>query len=419
MIMIIKYLDRIIYWLIVALPFSVAISPGLSNSFIGIMIFCYMAKKILQRGKIIPRTVVNMPVLFFFIISSLSITHSINLKDSLVGGMLRLLLLSSLMFIIAAELKDERQLRRVAYSIAASLILVTFDGLWQIRAGRDFIAGREPVLNLGLSRATASFKDSNLLGIYLSAFTPLLLGLALYGESGRKKVFFYLSAAIALAGILLTYSRPSFLAMYIALIFFAIARRHKALIVFLIILTLLFPFLVPQSVKNWAKDVEYNPLRMMCNDDRIAVYRNSLRMIKAHPLIGLGTNNYMKSYKYYKEYPEYRNIVTLEYMRAHNMYLEMAAELGLTGLGIFLWMLFRLFAAARAAYKRPEGNYLKIIALSLSACLIAFLINGLTESSFYYSRVVPVFWYISGLILGLSPLSRKSSAKAQSGFRLP
>ncbi|MDP2941124.1 MAG: O-antigen ligase family protein [Candidatus Omnitrophota bacterium] len=409
MIKIIKYLDRVIYWLIVAVPFSIAISPGMANSFIGIMIFSYMAKKILKREKIIPRTAVNMPVLFFFIISLLSITHSINLKDSLVGGMLRLLLFSSLMFIIAAELKDERQLRRVAYSIAASLMLVTFDGLWQIRAGRDFIAGREPVLNLGLMRATASFKDSNLLGIYLSGFTPLLLGLALYGESIRRKVFFYLSAAIALAGILLTYSRPSFLAIYIVLIFFAIARRHKALLIFLVILTLLFPFFVPQSVKNWAKDVEYNPLRMMCNDDRIAVYRNSLNMIKAHPLIGLGTNNYMKSYKYYKERPEYRNIVTLEYMRAHNMYLEMAAELGLTGLGIFFWMLFRLFAAARAAYKRLEGNYLKIIALSLGACLLAFLINGLTESSFYYSRVAPVFWYISGLILGLGRSSLENS----------
>jgi len=416
MVKIIKYLDCVIYWLIVAVPFSVAISPGLSNSFIGMMIFSYMAKKILQREKIIPRTAVNMPVLFFFIISLLSMTHSINLKDSLVGGMLRLLLFSSLMFIIAAELKDKLQLKRIVYSITAAIILVTVDGAWQVCLGKDFIAGREPVLNLGLSRATASFKDSNLLGIYLSAFTPLLLGLALYGESGRKKAFFYLTAAIALAGILLTYSRPSFLAIYIVLIFFAVARRHKALIIFLIIITLLFPFLVPQSVKNWARSVEYNPLRMMCNDDRIAVYRNSLRMIKAHPLIGLGPNTYMKNYKYYKEYPEYRNIVTLEYMRAHNMYLEMAAELGLTGLGIFLWMLLRLFTAAGAAYKRLDEHYLKIIALSLSACLIAFLINGLTESSFHYSRVVPVFWYICGLILGLSPLSRKSSAKAQNDF---
>jgi len=165
----------------------------------GIELRIEQLKKIIGRQKIIPRTAVNRPVLFFFIISVLSITHSINLKDSLVGGMLRLLLFSSVLFIVAAELKDKRQLKQISYSIAAAVILVTLDGAWQIFSGKDFLAGREPVLNLGLMRATASFKDSNLLGIYLSAFAPLLLGLALYGStrfacSAWEKIFFRISA---------------------------------------------------------------------------------------------------------------------------------------------------------------------------------------------------------------------------------
>ena len=35
------------------------------------------------------------------------------------------------------------------------------------------------------------------------------------------------------------------------------------------------------------------------------------------------------------------------------------------------------------------------------ACLIAFLVNGLTESSLYYSRVTLIFWYLVGVSLGL------------------
>ena len=146
----------------------------------------------------------------------------------------------------------------------------------------------------------------------------------------------------------------------------------------------------------------------MCNDDRIAVYRNSLNMIRAHPWVGLGANTYMKNYRFFKEQPEYRNIVTLDYMRAHNMYLEMAAEVGLPGLAIFFWMIFEIFAAVRNSYRRLEDGYLKITALSLCACVIAFLINGLTESSFYYSRVAPVFWYTAGLILGLDRWQKSS-----------
>jgi hypothetical protein len=39
--------------------------------------------------------------------------------------------------------------------------------------------------------------------------------------------------------------------------------------------------------------------------------------------------------------------------------------------------------------------------LSLVACFIAFLINGLTESSLYYSRVAAMFWFFVGISMAL------------------
>ncbi|OGX57852.1 MAG: hypothetical protein A2460_05140 [Omnitrophica WOR_2 bacterium RIFOXYC2_FULL_43_9] len=173
----------------------------------------------------------------------------------------------------------------------------------------------------------------------------------------------------------------------------------------LIIFTLASPFLLPKSVKTWARDVEYNPLRFMCNDDRIAVYRNSLLMIKAHPLIGVGANTFMKSYRFYKEYPEYRNIITLDEMKAHNNFLHMAGEIGLLGLSIFFWFLFILFKESWKIYRGLKDRYLSAASLSLVACLIAFLINGLTESSLYYSVVSVLFWYIAGLSISLKKIS--------------
>ena len=128
---------------------------------------------------------------------------------------------------------------------------------------------------------------------------------------------------------------------------------------------------------------------------------NSLNMIKAHPLIGVGANTYMKNYKQYKEHPEYRNIVTTDYMYAHNNFLQMAAEIGLIGLVIFFWLLYKLFSECRNIYRSLNDDFLKVLSLSLSACLIAFLVNGLTESSLYYSRVAVLFWYIMGFSISL------------------
>jgi putative inorganic carbon (HCO3(-)) transporter len=398
---IIKYLDYVIYWSIVLIPFSISIAPVPTHIFEGLLIISFLGKKVLKKEQIFTETAINIPILLLFLISCLSIFNSINYADSFKGGLFKLIRYILVFFIVVGELKDEKHIRRIIFSIAAGIALVSFDGIWQVITRRDFIRGYAPVINLGLIRATASFKDSNTLGIYLSAIAPVIFGLSLYYFKEGKKIALLLLSLLALLAIALTYSRPTLLAIYVVLLFLGIARKDKAMIALLIILTLSFPFILPTSVKKWAREVEYNPFRFMCNDDRIAAYRNSLNMIKDHPFIGLGANTYMKNYKKYREPREYRNIVTKDYMYAHNNFLHMAAEIGLIGLSIFIWLLYKLFRECQNIYKRLDNNYLKIISLSLSACLIAFLVNGLTESSLYYSRVAIIFWYICGLSLAL------------------
>ncbi len=80
----------------------------------------------------------------------------------------------------------------------------------------------------------------------------------------------------------------------------------------------------------------------------------------------------------------------------------MAAEVGLVGLGAFIWFLWRLFAYGFRLYRKAGKGYIKVLALSLCAAMLAFLVNGLTESSLYYSRIAVVFWYLAGLLLALS-----------------
>jgi len=396
----VEWVDFVIYWSIALIPFCISISPAPANILMGFLIAAFLIKKILQREAIVSRTGISIPLLFLFIITCVSVINSINYKDSIKGGIFRLMQYAFVFFIMVGEIKNRRHIHRIVFFIAMGVVLVSIDGIWQVVAGRDFIRGYATIVNIGLLRATASFKDANLLGIYLSAFSPLLFGLTIYSKSKRKIALICLSA-IALTGIMITYSRPTLLAIYIALFFLSIARKNKVIITVLIIATLISPFILPKSVKMFAKQVAYNPLRFMCNDDRIAVYRNSINMIKAHPFIGMGANTFMKNYKKYKESPEYRNIITLDYMYAHNNFFQMAAEIGLIGLSIFIWMLYRLFMECRNIYRALSDNYLKMVSLSLSACLISFLINGLTESSLYYSRLAIIFWYICGLSLSL------------------
>jgi len=392
----IAILDKIIYWLIILLPFSIAISMAPMNVFMGLLLGLFLIKKILKKENPFIKTEINTPLLFLFIITCISSINSIDLQDTLKGGVFKLLRYIFIFFIMMQEVKDAKHVRKIVGSMIFGMVLVSFDGIWQVLTGKDFIRGYETIVNIGLKRATASFKDANVFGIFLNAFAPLIFGLALYYSKIKKKIIALGICFIILVATTLTYSRPTLLAVYIALFFLGIVRRNKILISVLIGLIFISPFLLPKSFKEWAKEVEYNPLRVMCNDDRIAIFRNSINMIKDHPIIGVGANTFMKNYKYYKESPEYRDIVTSDYIYAHNNFLHIAGELGMIGLVIFLWLLYKMVKAYKSIYAKLDQRYIKIIFLSLTACLISFQINGLTESSLYYSRVSVMFWYLAG-----------------------
>lgn len=398
---IIVFFDTIVYWTIILIPLSMAIAPAPTNILIGWLIFAFLIKKILKKQRLFINTPINVPFLFLFVISLISILNTINYPDSL-RGIFRLIQYMFIFLIVSEEIKDKRQVKRIFFSMLLGISLVSLDALWQIYFGKDFIRGNSAIVNIGLRRATASFPDANVLGVYLSAIVPIIIVLTLYYLKDKKKIIMLLINFLALLGLMLTYSRPTILAVYVILLLLGMIKKDKVLLFILIMLIIIAPFIAPASIKNWAKEVNYHPIRFMCNDDRIAIYRNTLNMIRAHPFIGVGVNTFMKNYKIYKESPEYRNVVTSDYMYAHNNFLHIAGETGLLGLSVFIWLIYKLFMASIHIYNKVKDNFLKNVSLALILCLVAFLVNGLTESSLYYSRVAMIFWYLTGFSLSFN-----------------
>jgi O-antigen ligase len=85
----------------------------------------------------------------------------------------------------------------------------------------------------------------------------------------------------------------------------------------------------------------------------------------------------------------------------------MAGEMGLLGLGAFLAFLFFTLKAIWYAFRKNADSYLRAFSVSVFAAIIAYLINGLTETSLYHSRLVMIFWFLIGLGLALAKLTEK------------
>ena len=222
---IIKYLDFAIYWLIVLIPFSIAVAPAAVHTFIGFLIFLFLLKKILKREGII-NTPLNLPFMFLILISIFSFKNSIDYGSSLRG--IGKLLQSPFLFLICAEeIRDRKQVSRIFLSIVFGAILVWIDAFWQIATGRDFIRGNELKFAIGLIWATASFPNPNILGIYLTAITPLIIGLTLFYYKGKTKIILFFISILACSGVFLTLSRGAGLGLFLGILFFKFSKKEK------------------------------------------------------------------------------------------------------------------------------------------------------------------------------------------------
>ncbi|MFA5410471.1 MAG: O-antigen ligase family protein [Candidatus Omnitrophota bacterium] len=397
---ILKYLDKITYWSIVLLPFSIAIAPPFTYAMISFLVVSFTLKKMLKKEKLFINTSINLPFLLLIFISLISCRNSIDYLASS-RWIIRLFQNAFIFLICAEEIKERKHINRIILFIVLGAFLASFDGLWQYIFGKDFIRGHSLHYAIGIKRASAAFPSPAVFGIYLSAIVPLIAGLTLFYFKGGIKVRMAIVSILVVASIIFSGSRGTVLGFYAALLFLSICKRAKIVIVSLLIVLLLFPFVIPQSLKDWFRDLNYNPVVFIWDHGRISLNRNSLNMIKHHPFIGVGIGNFSQNYGKYK-LPEIGEDYQTNYsMYAHNNFLQITGETGLFGLIVFLWLLFRLVKKNIDIYKRLKEGYYKIISLCLLACILAFLINGLTETSLYYSRVAMIFWYLIGFSLAL------------------
>jgi len=401
----VNVLEFILYWAIVILPFSVAISNGMSNTFMGFIAGAYFIKKIVKRERPFINTPITLPFLLFLAVAFISMRNSVSLGDSWHG--ITKLLKSGLIFMICAEeIRGIEHIKKIVVSMACGVLITSIDGLWQLKFGWDFVRGEKVQSSLiELARPTGPFPNPNVMGIYLGLIAPLIIGLTLYYYKGRELVSWSIISVLAAIGIYITFSRGSGLGLFFSVLFLAFMRRHKVILTLLVSAILIFPFVMPNNIKNWAKIANYNPLVFLLNQDRISMYMNATHMISQHPFIGVGVNTYSKNYGKYKTKEAENYAHTLDTAYAQNNFFQMAGEMGLIGWGVFLWFLWLLFRELLRYYRKSPDLYLKIIALSLAGCFIAFLINGLTESSLYYSRVAIMFWFFVGIALSLRKIT--------------
>lgn len=206
-------------------------------------------------------------------------------------------------------------------------------------------------------RPYATFPHPNVLAGFL-----LVSGILLFG---KRAIYWILVFILALIGLVLSFSRSAWLvgllvSLFIFLKHFAGGAKEKAILRLLrggvIILVL---FLGIGAFVFFTRQLSGQEALVQ----RFSLAQIALEMVRTNPLAGVGLNNFIPQLpNYWQQYG-----MTYWLQPVHNIFLLIAAETGLVGLLIFLWLLILTFRRLLAA-----NRWLLMTALSAILALGLF-----------------------------------------------
>lgn len=225
---------------------------------------------------------------------------------------------------------------------------------------------------------------------------------------------------IAVAGLIMAYSRGAWLALLTAPLVVWLFRK-KQMGSFLIAAVAGTGLLLAVLVSN------NNYLRFAPDHDRTIFHTNlkehlgatitfkdvsnaerfyrwvaGIRMVAEHPLTGFGPNSFYNQYRPYTV-AAFRTWVSNnpEHSTVHNYFLLTAIEQGIPGLAILLLLWFALLLSAQKLYHAFQSNFYRTVALITGVVLCMITVINLTSDMIETDKIGGLFWLCAGILIGL------------------
>jgi O-antigen ligase len=138
--------------------------------------------------------------------------------------------------------------------------------------------------------------------------------------------------------------------------------------------------------------------------ERLALYTIALMQIKERPFFGLGPGQASNKKEYFDRVGK-KDFLNDEgkprHGHLHSLYLTIAAETGLVGLGLFLFLLFNVVRALYVKHKSTKG-FISALALGVCFGLVTVAIGDMFDTHLRGPGVAMDLLWLSGLVLGFS-----------------
>ena len=306
----------------------------------------WIIRMIIKKRFIFRRTILDWPLIGYLVTSLASTLFSIDPRTSWLGyysrfngGMLSIISYSLLYWAFVSNMDHKSALSAMRYMLYAAVIVSIYGILEHFGVDKNIWV--QDVQN----RVFSTLGQPNWLAAFLIALMPLAWSKML---NAKSQMLNYFLSALFFITLLFTKSRSGFLGFVFAdLIFWGfIFWNHKkeslrSFIIYHLSFIILFlaigspftdhrPLITPQGPSLEVGGTESGEIRKI-------VWKGAIEIWKHHPILGTGPETF--AYAYYQFRPVEHNLVSewdFIYNKAHNEYLNLAANTGTIGLLSYL-----------------------------------------------------------------------------------
>ena len=279
--------------------------------------------------------------------------------------------------------------------------------------------GLDPYLK-ELNALTSTIGQKNFVSNYLGLIFPLIFSYFLLQRTKRNKIFFFVLLSIIYINLMICQSRGIWISIIstvligIFLIYkfklFKIFQENQKWLILLLVSFLIIT-IIYSTDNPLNKSAITIPQRVISTFDeqnpsiytRLLMWETTFNMIKDKPIFGSGIGTFKMNYLNYqakiiKDNPYYLKL-SGNAREAHNEYLQMWAELGIVGLGLFILIFYFFYKTVFIFLKSKLNIKNKIIVLGLFMGTTCFLIHSLFAFPLHVPALGSSFFVIMSLTI--------------------
>ena len=394
-----------VYLLLIVLPFSFRyIVPGSfeiqtpTEPLLGMLVAVYGVQKIinfaLRKPKSEDKFPFFLPICCYILVTFLSVINTPNLFVTLKGA-LRATAYMLFSVIVYTVIQNRAALKRLFIAIfpsaAVAVIWTVIVLIYHIDAWQWTSAYR-----------SAPFTNYSVYGAFTALFFLICLSRLLFDDSPYDKVLWTAWFVCFGVGLLLCFSRGVWLSVIVAVGFMLMQLgkgvTHKKILFIGAACLLLFVCLNLPGVYSIiveritsAVDISY-----ASNRARLLRWGQAATMFLENPILGKGYGAFAMLYE---EDVALVGSYTAQYqLGAHSEYLQVMAELGIVGLGVWIWLNVAFLRYGFRALRTLGYGFYRAIVIGLMAAELSLMVHFTVNNLLNGDAIGVPFWGIYGLL---------------------